>query len=366
MSLKSTRLIIFLIISRFAILLIPWLTITLLFPETKPLNLLDFTINAWNRWDGLHYTYLSQHWYTNIGDEANFIVFFPLYPLLVKVFSFLAIKTVLLEIILSSTLFVIGSYYFYKLVQIDYPEKIARWAVIVLAIFPTSYFFNAPYTESLFLLLFSSAFYYARMDNWTMAGLLTGLACISRPFGVLILAGVLVEWFYAKNRNGKNLPILIFPSIVAIIYYIFLNQNIYGDPLMFQKILANHWQKHLISPVTGIMDSWRIAFSGGLTNFVLMVGWAEAITATVSWILIPFSFKLLRKSWAVFYTLSVITFSSTGFILSTPRYLLSIPPLFVLIALAQENYLFKIVWSFISVALLFSLAIIFVRGQWAF
>jgi hypothetical protein len=180
------------------------------------------------------------------------------------------------------------------------------------------------------------------------------------------LAGILVEWFYTKNRTWKSLPIIIFPSIVTVIYYLFLNQNIYGDPLMFQKILANHWQKHLISPIAGIMDSWRIALSGGLTNFVLMVGWAEAITTTISWTLIPLSFRYLRKSWAIFYTLSVIAFSSTSFILSTPRYLLSIPPLFVLIAMAQENYLFKIVWNFVSIALLFSLAILFARGQWAF
>lgn len=363
---KTTKLVLFLIFSRIIILIIPWLTITLLFPEIKSLNFLDFTLNAWNRWDGLHYTYLSQHWYTNIGDEANFIVFFPLYPLLVKVFSILTIKTVFLEIILSSTFFVIGSYYFYKLVQIDYSEKIATWAVIALAIFPTSYFFNAPYTESLFLLLFSTSFYCARRENWIATGLITGLTCITRPFGILILAAILVEWFYTKTRSWKNLPIIVLPSVVAVIYYLFLNQNIYGDPLMFQKILANHWQKHLISPISGIMDSWRIARSGGLTNFVLMVGWAEAVTATVSWVLVPFSFKYLRESWAVFYTLGVLAFSSTSFILSTPRYLLSIPPLFVLIALAQENYLFKIVWSFVSIALLFSLAILFARGQWAF
>lgn len=363
---KTSKLILFLILSRIIILIIPWLTITLLFPEIKSLNFFDFTINAWNRWDGLHYTYLSQHWYTNTGDEANFIVFFPLYPLLVKTFSFLAIKTVILEIILSSTLFVIGSYYFYRLILIDYSEKVASWAVIALAIFPTSYFFNAPYTESLFLLLFSTAFYHARRGNWIVAGLITGLACITRPFGILILAGILVEWFYSKSRTWKGLPVMIIPSVVAVIYYLFLNQNTYGDPLMFQKILASHWQKHLISPIAGIMDSWRIALSGGLTNFVLMVGWAEAITATISWILIPFAFKYLRKSWVVFYTLSVIAFSSTSFILSTPRYLLSIPPLFVLIALAEENYLFKVVWSFISVGLLFSLAILFARGQWAF
>jgi hypothetical protein len=130
--------------------------------------------------------------------------------------------------------------------------------------------------------------------------------------------------------------------------------------------LTLHWQKHLISPFASILDSWQVALSGGLSNYVLMVGWAESLTITLSWILIPFAFKYLRKSWAVFYTLSILLFSSTSFILSTPRYLLSIPPFFVLIALAERNYLFKIAWRVTSVALLFSLAILFARGQWAF
>jgi hypothetical protein len=97
-----------------------------------------------------------------------------------------------------------------------------------------------------------------------------------------------------------------------------------------------------------------------------MVGWAEGLTITLSWILIPFAFKYLRMSWAAFYTLSIILFSSTGFILSTPRYLLSVPPVFLLIALAEKNSIFRVVWILISTALLFCLAILFARGQWAF
>lgn len=363
---KIVKLITFLISTRIAILVIPWLAITLLFPETKASNLLNFTLNAWNRWDGLHYTYLAQHWYTNIGDEANFIVFFPLYPLLVKTFAFLQIKTVFLEITISSILFVIGAVYFYKLLLLDYSEKIATAATIALAIFPTSYFFNAPYTESLFLLLFSTSFYFARKEEWILSGTIAGLACITRPVGVIVLIGILVEWFFSKNRNLKSIPILITPSLLAIAFYLYLNQIIYGDPLMFKEILSVHWQKQLVSPLVGISDSWRIAKSGGLTNFGIMVGWAEAITATLTWLLIPISFAKLRKSWAVFYTLSVIVFTSTSFILSGPRYLLSIPPLFVLIAIAEKNYLFKLTWRFTSIALLISLAIIFTRGQWAF
>jgi Gpi18-like mannosyltransferase len=363
---NTQRLLFFLLITRVLILILPWLTITLLFPEGPHLNFLNFTQISWNRWDALHYLYLAQNWYTNIGDAANFIVFFPLFPLLLKPLILIHLDPVISGIILSSTLFMIGSYFFYKLVALDFPERIVRWAVISVAIFPTSYFFNSPYTESLFFLIFSLTLYLARKGKWVLSGVLAGLGAATRPFGVLLLPTLLIEWLINKNKKWIQLVAIMLPTLVFVFLYLYLNKTIYGNPFEFQKILAVHWQKHLTSPISSILDSWKIAFSGSSINYVIMVGWAESLTITLSWILIPFAFKYLRMSWAVFYTLSIIFLSSTGFILSTPRYLLSVPPVFLLIALAEKNSFFKIVWTLTSTALFFYLAILFTRGQWAF
>lgn len=366
MRFKIEKLLIFALIVRLLTLILPWLTINLLFPQNQPLGFLEFTQNSWARWDGSHYLYLAEHWYTALGDEANFIVFFPLYPLILKPIIFILGNAALSGIVSSVVLFLLGTFFFYKLVALDYSERVASYAVIALAIFPTSYFFNSPYTESLFLLIFSLAMYTARQNKWILAGITAGLGVVTRPFGFLVLPAIITEWLLNKERKLKHLPIIIVPSIVAGLSYLFLNRSVFGNPLEFQKILAVHWQKHLVSPVASVVETWKRALSGGLTNYVVMVGWAEALTITLSWILIPFAFKYLRRSWAIFYTLSILLFSSTSFILSTPRYLLSIPPFFVLIALAEKNYLFKIIWSFISIALLICLSILFARGQWAF
>jgi Gpi18-like mannosyltransferase len=366
MRFKIEKLLIFALAVRLLTLILPWLTINLFFPQNQPVSLIQFTQTAWSRWDASHYLYLAEHWYTSFGDEANFIVFFPLYPLVLKPIIFILGNVAVSGIATSIVLFLAGIYYFYKLVAIDYSEKVATYAVVALIIFPTSYFFNTPYTESLFFLIFNITMYAARKEKWILSGIFSGLATVTRPFGFLILPAILIEWLMNKKRNWRELPIITIPTIFAGLSYLYLNNVVFGNPFEFQKILATHWQKHLMSPIASIIDSWRIALSGGLTNYVVMVGWAESVTITLSWILIPFAFKYLRKSWAIFYTLSILLFSSTSFILSTPRYLLSIPPFFVLIALAERNYLFKIIWRVTSVALLFSLAILFARGQWAF
>ena len=344
----------------------PWLMLNLLSPEKTPITFLQSLQTYWARWDGLHYVYLANNWYTNIGDAANFIVFFPLYPLILKIVAGVFGNTAISGIFLSTVLFLIATYFFYKVVKDVYGENAAVFSVIALGVFPTSYFFNSPYTESLFLLIFSVAMYYAERGNWIVSGITAGLGVITRPFGILLLPSILIEWFYSKKRKLKQLPILIFPSLIAGLLYLNLNKITYGNFFEFQKILASHWQKHPTFFVTSILDSWRIAFSGGLSNYVIMVGWMEAISITVSWLLIFPVIKYLKRSWAVFYILSVFLFSSTSFILSTPRYLLSVPPLFALIGIASKNKFFALSWGFVSVALLALLATLFASGQWAF
>jgi Gpi18-like mannosyltransferase len=214
MNRNTQKLLIFLIATRILILILPWLTITLLFPEGPHLNFLNFTQTSWNRWDALHYLYLAQNWYTNAGDAANFIVFFPLYPLLLKLLILIRLDPVIPGIILSSTFFMIGSYFFYKLVALDFPERIARWAVISVAIFPTSYFLNSPYTESLFFLIFSLTLYLVRKGKWALSGVLAGLGAATRPFGVLLLPTLLIEWLTNKNKKGIQLAAIVLPTLV--------------------------------------------------------------------------------------------------------------------------------------------------------
>ena len=366
MNSKIKKVLLFAFFSRLIILFLPWLTNTLILPENTHLNFIEFTQTSWNRWDAPHYLYLATNGYTNVGDEANFIVFFPLYPLLLKPLILLIGHPALTGMLASTIFYILGCYFLYKLVSFDYSEKIASWTVVAISIFPTSFFFNSPYTESLFLLTFCMSLYAARKNQWGLAGIASGLATITRPFGFLILAAVLIEWVYDKKRQINNLPFIVIPTIISGISYLYINYLVFENPFKFQEILATNWQKHFTSPLVGILDSWNIAFTSGLTNFGLFVGWGEALTITASWLLVPFVFKYLRRSWAVFYILSLIMFSSTSFILSTPRYLLSIPTFFVLIAMAQKNYLFRMIWTFFSIGLLFCLCTIFTAGQWAF
>jgi Gpi18-like mannosyltransferase len=325
------------------------------------------SILSWNRWDAPHYLYIAEKGYTNIGDEANFIVFFPLYPAIVKFLTLFTANALAAGIVLSLVFFVLGCLVFYKLLAIDFPKKIVHQTILLISIFPTAFFFTTAYSESLFFLLLALAFYQARKRFWLAAGLAAGLATLTRPFGMLIAPTIFFEWLFAKHRKIFNLFFLILPTLIALGIYLWLNNQVYRDPFAFQKILASNWQKKFALPTTGIWESWKFALNHQFTNEAIMIGWVEAISITVAWLALPFVFKKLRPAWAIYYLLSVVLFSSTRFILSTPRYFLSVPFLFVLLASSlQKRPTLKLVWRLTSIILLLYFAYIFVLGRWAF
>ncbi len=320
---------------------------------------------SWNHWDAPHYLYLATNGYTNTGDPANFIVFMPLYPLLLALFNFVK-SAEAVGMLISATSFAFACVILYKLLRLDYEKTFVERFLLILLIFPTSYFFSAPYAESLFILFFALAFYSGRKNKWWLSGIASGLAALTRPFGVLFAPAIFFDWLKDKNKKVWQLMAIFLPTLIAVAIYLFINQKIYGDALAFQKILVNNWQKHFAFPWKSIADSWQIALGPGTTFFRVMIGWAEAVSATLLWILVPYAYKKLRRSYFIYYLLSLIFLSSTSFILSTPRYFLSIPPFFILLAYLTKNKIIYVVWIFISTILLSYLTLSYVTGQWAF
>lgn len=247
------KFLIFVIFSRITLIVLPLLIQILFLPEKN---------YSWNYWDAPHYIYLAQEGYTNSGDPANFIVFLPLYPLVLSAFNFLK-NPEMVGVITSLSFFLLACLVLSKLLRLSYPEKFVQRFLILLAIFPTSYFFGAPYTESLFLLLFALSFYFFRKGSFTLSGISSGLASLTRPFGILLVPSLFFGWFKNKNKKFWHLFSLFVPTLIAIGIYLYLNYQTYGNLLAFQKILTENWQKKFEYPWVSLLDSWRIALTGG-------------------------------------------------------------------------------------------------------
>src|SRR5919205_694031 len=148
----------------------------------------------WNRWDAPHYLDLARAGYVAEGLEARWIVFYPLYPWLVRAAASVLRDELLAAFFVSGSASVAAGVLLYGLARADEEsEEVARASVFYMLVFPTAYFLHIGYTESLFLALALGAFLAARARRWDAAGVLGGLAAMSRVNGLLLLPALAFE-----------------------------------------------------------------------------------------------------------------------------------------------------------------------------
>jgi hypothetical protein len=171
---KSVKLAVLVVVA--AKLLVLSIGYAVTYVNTGPLPPLAVLEGMFKHWDTINYQSLAQNGYVNTGNDANFIVFFPFYPLLIRAFTFDFSYINLVALAVANVCSLIAFIYLYKLAKMEFNEGTALKAVLFLSIFPTAYFLSAPYTEGLFFALVIACFYYARKSNWALAGLLGFLA----------------------------------------------------------------------------------------------------------------------------------------------------------------------------------------------
>lgn len=362
-----TKLITYLALSRVFIFLLPLIFKMVLFDNNDYANFGSFVFSNLSGWDAHHYLYLAENWYVSVGDQANYIVFPPLYPFLIKLITLITNNYLASALLISNLAFIAAGVVFYKLLRIDHSKKFSLNTVFLLSIFPTAYFFSLAYTESLFLLFVVLTMYFARKDKWLAAGIFTALAILTRHLGIILIPVVLIEWYRSNPRGSmRSIIEILLPPSLSVLLYLMINKATHGDYLAFSKVLKTHWHKDFSLPWNGIGNAVRVA-KGNFGSHSFMIGVVEAVFAITAWILAIAGFKKIRTSYAIYTTLGILVFTSTGFLLSTPRYFLSIPTLFIIInTILNKNEEIRNLWIVISVMLLSYFTLLYVTGGWAF
>ena len=156
----------------------------------------------WQRWDTIWYSKIALEGYA--ADER--LVFAPLYPLLMRLVSPLTGNNVIAAGLFISSLAVLTSFILlYRLGREMFDEGSPRRALMFLAAFPTAFYLFAAYTDALYLALALGSYLCAHGKRWEWAGVLGGLAALTRPQGGFFLAMLAVE-FYLQYRK-REIPL---------------------------------------------------------------------------------------------------------------------------------------------------------------
>jgi hypothetical protein len=321
-------------------------------------------LEVWNRWDAPHYLDIAQDGYVAHGEARKWIVFFPLFPWLVRLAGFLGVSGVTAAFLVSGVATVALGVLLLRLARLDGISP--PWVpVAALFAFPTGYFLHIGYTESLFLALCIGAFVAARRGCWWAAALLGFFASLTRINGLVLYPALLCE---ALSQRDRRLPALMWLLLVPAGFgtYLLLNHHVFGDPLMFLSFQREFWHKSLAPPWVGLRGAWG-SFTGRAPQEALMVGFYECAFAFGALGCTIWSTVRQRRSYAVWMGGNWLLMTSTSFLLSAPRYCLALFPAFLLLgSVASRRWAVAWVLTVLSLLWLGLFAIRFVTGAWAF
>lgn len=145
--------------------------------------------------DGRYYLGIAASGYHAAPVYGPFVdfVFFPLYPVLVRIVSVLTLGNVdLAGVLVANAAFGLALVALYALSIRHFSRDVAMLSLAFLSLAPGAVAFAMAYTDGLFLLLAVSAFLAAETRRPALMGVLLALATLTRPPGILLAIPLLI------------------------------------------------------------------------------------------------------------------------------------------------------------------------------
>jgi hypothetical protein len=357
-----------------------WLT-----PDVPP-----GTLNIWAHWDGAWYSQIAAEGYHTVASTA----FFPLYPLLMRSLAELFGGPLSLPalsvwgVLLSLLALPFAFYFVYNIAREGFGERAARATVLTLALFPTSFFFNAVYTESLFLALSAGSIWALQVRrDLLLACALAAFATATRNVGIFLLVPLAYEWLRGEAGKeygwGKGVACLALATSGLLAYAAYLWSRS-GDLFLFYSA-QGYWSRRPTGPSNSLTAVFTEAYESleglfrpqPLADSALedLMGRLNGTTDAYNLLFLLFAAVLLVLGVRVLtFSLSAYTFllviPAVFFgkpetpLMGFPRYVLVAFPLFIVLAVLLKNRRHLRLWLGLSAA--FSLVLCAEFVSWRF
>jgi hypothetical protein len=351
------------------------------------------TLNIWSYWDGEHYVALALNGYFQAPRYIS-PAFFPMYPLLLRSFSAVFGGPLSKEAFsywgsLLSLLFLPFAFYFiYQIAYEGWGERTAKGTLLALAFFPTTFFLNATYTESLFLALSAGSLWAIRVrKNLLLACILAGFATATRNVAIFLIVPVMFEWIKQggmKNprERWRGLYLALAPSgLIIYMGYLWMK---FGDPLLFYSS-QKYWKREAAGPLVTATRAWDTAVEGsnilsdpGLwahPNVQSLADHLERANSVYNLAFLIFAIVVLVAglrelpvSLIIYSLLLIVPPALYGTpdipLMGIPRYTLVAFPIFIVLGLLARKKLLFTGWLIISIIVSVVLCALFV--SWRF
>jgi hypothetical protein len=295
--------------------------------------------DMWRRWDAHHFLTIAEYGYTAPESDAHAAAFFPLFPLTVRALLVFGLSPTVAGMLVAFAASVVAGVYLYRLAEEELGDGSGARAVLYMFLFPTAVFLVAPYSEPLFLAGAIPAFYYARRQRWHLVGIPAAVAMGARAAGVFLLVGLLAEFVRQRDFSTErmaNAGVAFLVGLLPLLAYgAFLSQAM-GDPFEFLAAQREGWGRRFVGPLTSFTTTWGTWNEGHATNWLM--AWRVEIAAAAAGVAFTI-WAALKREWgyAAYMTCLLGVLMTSSWYYSIPRMLLSMFPIFLLLASATRH-----------------------------
>ena len=291
--------------------------------------------------DATRYIDIAQHGYVTQGENAINLVFYPLYPLLMRWLGWLTYSLPLSGVIISHIGYCAASILLYELILLDGDRRNAWDGVLLMALYPFSMFALGVFTEGIFLALSIGCLYALRKRRFLAAGIVGFLAALTRTQGMLLFFPAVYEWVTLRFGPGKeklrwqDVFLLLIPAGFGV--YLGINGALYGNCFQFLKFEAGEpWYQS---------TQWigqNIALQYGLAGeypalawyiYILQIALYFFILAVLGWGVRQREHMAYLLYGGVYLGFSYLS----GWMISGGRYMLCCVPVYIILSKVKDG-----------------------------
>ncbi len=172
--------------------------------------------------------------------------FFPLFPLIIRLFLFVIPNLEVAAFVTSVFLLLISFASLYLFVSDFFSGIIARKTVWLLFLFPFSVFYRSYYTESLFLTLSVWFLFFLLKKNFLLSGIFLALLNITKgrafPLNLLFLISLLIDLKH-RRINLRTFFLSLTLALIPLAAWCLYNYQTTGDFFFFSRLI-DVWKPH--------------------------------------------------------------------------------------------------------------------------
>ena len=305
------------------------------------------SMQFWTCADSVHYLDIARDWYLSEGewDRLVQLVFLPGYPVAVRFMALVVGNYLYAALLVSALAFAGAGCVLYCLLRLDLGHAGALRGLKYVCITPGAFFFIAPMSDGLFLLLSLACIYLARRRKWALSCLLGALSSFTRSLGLALFVPVLFEMVHDAARSGPLTArqavrfslLLLIPSGFG--GYCLINYLVAGNPFKYMEYQSVHWNQNLGFFFNTAAYQLGNAVSSFPRDIHVFLGlWLPNLLCSFCalGVIIP-CVKQLRASYTAYFIGYYIVAIGATWLLSAPRYLASLFPITAALVCISET-----------------------------